>query len=198
MAPKRETAQEIWGNELRHAIEAVGTTGRQLAEALNVEPSTVSNWINGRRTPHIKDVERIEEILGTNGYLKRDLKWVNREISPEWSEWREVEEDASELLAVETTLINGLLQSPEYAHVILGSDDLVQERLQRQAILTKDDPAFFEVLLDESVLYHKVGSDKIMADALTHLAKMAERDNIVLRFIPFSSDVCSKLAGPFH
>lgn len=81
MAPKREPAQKIWGNELAHALEAAEVTGRELAEYLNVVPSTVSNWINGKRTPHVDDVERIEKRIGTNGYLKWNLTWVQREIS---------------------------------------------------------------------------------------------------------------------
>ncbi|MGH3242315.1 MAG: helix-turn-helix domain-containing protein [Spirillospora sp.] len=67
----------------------MSSTGRELADALNVVPSTVSNRVNGKRTPHVDDVERIEKRIGTNGYLLRNLKWVRREISPEWSEWRE-------------------------------------------------------------------------------------------------------------
>src|SRR5688572_8791815 len=98
MAPKRETAQEIWGNELAHALEAAGVTGRELAEALNVVPSTVSNWINGKRTPHVDDVKRVEKKIGTNGYLRRNLKWVDREVSPEWSKWRDAEDETTELL----------------------------------------------------------------------------------------------------
>ena len=198
MPKKRETAQELWGNELAHAMEAAGMTGRQLAQILNVVPSTVSQWVNGRRTPHIKDVERIDKALGTNGYLKRQQeKWVSRETSPEWFEWRAVEGEATEILAVETTVINGLLQSPEYARVVLESEDLVAQRLARHEILDRENAPFFEVLLDESVLYRNIGGAEVMAGALAHLARTAERDNIVVRIIPFSANTRGKLAATF-
>jgi transcriptional regulator with XRE-family HTH domain len=197
MAPKRETAQEIWGNELRAAMEAAGKTGREVAEALNVEPSTVSNWVNGRRVPHKKDVEKMEEILGTNGYLKRNLKWVDREVSPEWSLWRDAEDEATELLTVRIDVVPGLLQTGDYARAVLPSEDDVQQRIERQEILTKDDAPFFEALLDESLLYRKVGNETIMADQLRHLVEMAQRDNISIRAVSLDSGGLARFAGPF-
>ncbi|TDD65110.1 helix-turn-helix domain-containing protein [Actinomadura rubrisoli] len=185
MAPKRETAQEIWGNELAHALEAAGMTGRELAEMLNVVPSTVSNWINGKRTPHVDDIERIEDKLGTNGYLRRDLKWVQREISPEWFEWRGVEEDSTTLLTYETRVVPGLLQTPEYARTILPAEK-AEERRDRQGIFEHDVTPFFEALIDESILYRKVGTAEIMTEQLGRL--IASRDQIV-RVVPFSADI---------
>jgi transcriptional regulator with XRE-family HTH domain len=187
MAPKRETAQEIWGNELRHALDSAGITGRQLAEQLTVDPSTVSNWINGRRTPHYKDVRKIEKELGTNGYLERNLKWVYREISPEWAEWLDVEQVATGVQEYETRLIPGLLQTPAYAETLLPPEK-IEQRLERHGIFESDNPPFYEVLLDESALYRKVGSAEIMAEQLTRLTEMVSRD-LTIRVVPFSADI---------
>jgi transcriptional regulator with XRE-family HTH domain len=196
MAPERETAQQIWGNELRHALDSAGITGRELAAQLQVEPSTVSHWINGRRTPHPDDVGRIEEIIGTNGYLKRDLKWVRREISPEWSEWKGVEEDATELLNYQNYLIPGLLQTPEYARAVLPSEEKVIDRLERQEIFEENPPAY-DALIDESVPYRKVGSAEIMAEQLRHLLTMIERDDVAIRIIPLSANL-TRFDYPFN
>jgi transcriptional regulator with XRE-family HTH domain len=190
MARKRETAQELWGSELCYAMEAAGITGRQLAAELHVVPATVSHWINGKRTPHVKDVERIEERLGTNGYLKRQLlKWVSRETSPEWFEWRGVEEDASELLAYETRVIPGLLQTLTYARTILPSEDLVEQRMDRQRIFDRDCTPLYETLLDESTLYRKVGNAQVMAEQLKHLIELARRDDIAVRIVPLDANI---------
>jgi len=187
MAPKRETAQEIWGSELAHAMDAAEVKGKELAEALNVEPSTVSNWRQGKRTPHWKDVEKIEKKLGTNGYLKRDLKWVRREVSPEWAEWLEVEPDATGLQEYQTRVVPGLLQTSAYAEAILPPEK-IEERLNRQRIFESDSPPFYEVLLDESVLYRKVGSSQVMAEQLTRLVEVVSPD-LIIRVVPFSADL---------
>lgn len=165
-------------------------TSSQLAETLHVVPSTVSQWLHGKRMPHIKDLERVEALLGTNGYLTRNLKWISRETSPEWFEWREVEADATELLNYESVLIPGLLQSPSYARAILPSEELVEERLERQRqVLESENPPVYAALLDESILYRKVGDPQLMVEALTHLIKMAAKDEIIVRIVPLTANI---------
>lgn len=169
-------------------------TARQLAEELHVVPSTISQWINGKRKPHVKDIERLEAKLGTNGYLKRQLKYVSRETSPEWFEWRSVEEEAGEFLVYETLVIPGLLQTPAYAQAILPSDK-VEERLERQQIFDQDAPPFFEALLDESTLYRKVGTAGTMAEQLSRLLELIGRE-LIIRIVPLSAGL-ARLTLPF-
>lgn len=174
-------------------------TGRQLAEALNVVPSTVSQWVTGKRKPHWKDAERIDKTLGTNGYLTRSLlEWLPREVAHEWLDrWREVEEKSIQLLWFEPSLIPGLLQTESYARAVLSNDEEVATRLERQQILDDDNPPMLIALMDESVLRRKVGNAAVMYEQLTHLMKMAERDNIRIHILPLAADACAKINGPF-
>jgi hypothetical protein len=68
----------------------------------------------------------------------------------------------------ETRVVHGLLQTPAYAETILPPEKVAQ-RLARQQVFDRGTPPFFEALLDESVLYRKLGNPEIMADQLTHL-----------------------------
>ena len=43
-----------------------GLTQEQLAEKLGVQRATISNYEIGRRSPHIKELERIAEALGVS------------------------------------------------------------------------------------------------------------------------------------
>lgn len=43
-----------------------GLTQSQLADALGVQRATVSNYEIGRRSPHIKELEKIASILGVS------------------------------------------------------------------------------------------------------------------------------------
>jgi transcriptional regulator with XRE-family HTH domain len=194
MAPKRETAAERFGRELRAACEAAGIHAKDLAKAISVAPSTLTNWMAGRHTPHPKDVERLEKVLKDKapgypeGYLKRYLKeWVAEEESPEWSEWMGVEHEATGLQDYENIALPGLLQSPAYAGVLLPPHK-AEQRIERQRILDEGAPPFFEVLIDESVLYRNVGGPEVMADALGHLLKMGERDDIIVRVVPLAAN----------
>jgi hypothetical protein len=114
-------------------------------------------------------------------------EWASLEVSPEWLEWLEVEEHATELLVYETRLVHGLLQTPAYAETIL-SPEKVGQRLARQQVFERGTPPFFEALLDECVLHRKVGSPEIMVDQLTHLVEMASSD-LIIRIVPFDADL---------
>lgn len=198
MAPKRETALDAWGSELAYACDAAGMTGRQLATALNVAASTVSQWMNGRRTPHVKDVERCDEALGTNGYLTRYFKkWVTREIPSEWDDaWLAAEAHANLLQNFELSVIPGLLQTPEYARAVMqynrhspiDIDERVRRRMERQAILNDENPAMCIFVIDEYALRRTVGDKRVMADQLARMCDLAQQPNIVIKIVPFGTE----------
>ena len=54
-----------------------GLTQQQLADLLGVQRATISNYEIGRRSPHIKELEKLADILGVNleyfGVLNNDL-----------------------------------------------------------------------------------------------------------------------------
>jgi transcriptional regulator with XRE-family HTH domain len=206
MAPKRETALELWGYELARAREAAGMSGRKLADALYMVPSTVSQWETGKRTPHLKDVERVEEVLGTNGYLKRFLvKWVPREVSPQWLEWIGIEENADTLLSFEHSVIPGLLQAEDYARGVLSHDryspidldERLRSRLERQRILDDGNPPTAVFIIGEAALHHQVGSRETMHAQLMHLVTLAERPEVIIQVVPGDAGFHEGLAGAF-
>ncbi|MEV0400254.1 helix-turn-helix transcriptional regulator [Actinoallomurus sp. NPDC050550] len=198
MAPKRETALDAWGRELAYACEAAGLAGKQLAETLHVAPSTVSQWMNGRRTPHLDDVERCDEALSTNGYLARYFKkWVTREIPSEWAgRWREAEARANLLQSYDPSSIPGLLQTPNYIRAILrhnrhspiAIDERVRRRLERRSVLDDESPPMCIFVIDEHALRRMVGGRDVMIEQLRQLCDLAMRPNIVIKIVPSGAD----------
>lgn len=94
--------------------------------------------------------------------------------------------------------VPGLLQTADYARAIIGAypgftrrDDIdrrVEHRMKRQAIVTrKFNPVLLEVLLHESALHRLVGSRRVMAAQLRHLAEISKLDNVVLRVHPYDA-----------
>jgi hypothetical protein len=74
--------------------------------------------------------------------------------------------------------VPGLLQTEDYARAVLntrpvttdaGVSELTAARLDRQAILYRDDPPHVWAVIDEAVLSRRVGAGKVMHDQLTHL-----------------------------
>ncbi len=198
MAPKRDTALDAWGKELAHACEAAGMTGRQLAEALHVAPSTVSQWMNGRRTPHVEDVERCDAALATNGYLARYFeRWVMREVPTVWSDkWLAAEAHANVIQNFELSVIPGLLQTEDYArtvirynqHSLIDAEEILRRRMDRQRILCDDNPPMCIFVIDEYALRRNVGGAKVMAGQLARLCELAEQTNVVVKIIPSGTE----------
>ncbi|HKN53849.1 MAG TPA: DUF5753 domain-containing protein, partial [Amycolatopsis sp.] len=89
-------------------------------------------------------------------------------------------------------IIPGLLQTPDYARALLtGSDIRVEDadtrlvvRLERQKILTKQDPVRLVAIISELAIREMVGDEDIMSDQIDHLLEMAELDNISIRIVP--------------
>ena len=203
MAPKRETALDAWGKELAHACVAAGKTAKQLAGELHVAASTVSQWMNGRRTPHPDDVKRCDEALGTNGYLARYYKkWVNREIPSEWAErWMSAEALANLLQCFELSVLPGLLQTESYApalmrvarHSPISVEERVRRRIERQKILNDANPTMCIFVIDENALRRNVGGPEVMLEQLMHLHDSANQPNIVVKVVPTGTEYYSSL-----
>jgi transcriptional regulator with XRE-family HTH domain len=199
MAPKRDTALELWGKEFARAREEAGLSQVALAEAAYISPSLIGMWEIGKRTPKHEDLVRCEERMSTNGRLAWSLKnWVPREIAHEWlDKWIFIEEQALQLLSFQTTVVPGLLQTEDYARAVLRDEEKVSIRLERQRILDDEYPPMLIVVMAQSILSQQVGDRKTMYDQLQHLVKMAERENVVIHIIPPNAKSCAKFGGPF-
>src|SRR3954454_21466909 len=57
---------------LRASLDAHGWTQKRLAEGLGSPPSTVSQWVNGQRTPEGEQLARLAELLGVDAGWLRD------------------------------------------------------------------------------------------------------------------------------
>ncbi|MGC1732344.1 MAG: helix-turn-helix transcriptional regulator [Pseudonocardiaceae bacterium] len=106
-------------------------------------------------------------------------------------------EQASELVRSFTpTLVDGLLQIPDYVRA-MGSRDMAGEDLEafvasrtnRQQILDTDRQ--FQKIITEGALRWHIGSPQIMAAQLEHLIKASHRPNLRLGIIPWTTPVHS-------
>jgi hypothetical protein len=126
---------------------------------------------------------------------------------PPWfRDWVENEERATEIRWWEPLLVIGLLQTPEYARAVFASwrrdngDDIeakITARIERQAILDRDNPPELRALLDESVLHSCIGNATIMSGQLDHLAEVGRRPNITIQVVPGAAGAYAGLSGAF-
>lgn len=181
--------QAIWGRELRHYRMRAGLTQQQLSELTDFSESTISSVETGQAPASIPFAEACEAVLETGGALIRNLDCKKAERFPSWfGEWPVIEGKANMLRTFQLSVVYGLLQKKAYAHDVLDGDEAaVAARLERQHVLTREDPPppKLRCIFDYSVLIRPTEDPAIMSEQLAHVIEAIELRRISVRVIPF-------------
>jgi Domain of unknown function (DUF5753) len=76
-------------------------------------------------------------------------------------------------------------------------DQRVQARMERQALLTKEDPLQLWAIMDEAALRRQVGGAEVMRAQLAAIATAASEPHITVQVIPFSAGAHAGMQGSF-
>jgi transcriptional regulator with XRE-family HTH domain len=195
------------GARLRELRLARGLTVEQVAEQLLCSPSKVSRMETGQRGATLRDVRdlcqiyvltdvsQVDYLMGLVREAKQQAWWQSYDL--DYATYVGLEQAATTLCYYQSTIVPGLLQTVGYARAMHeGSmpaeftperaDKLIEVRMRRQQVLTRDPPLQLRVALDEAVLHRVVGGPEVMAGQLRHFIEIAKRPNVTLQVIPFS------------
>lgn len=207
-----QQAREALGNRLREIRKDTGLTARELASRAGWHESKCSRIENGRTAPSDGDLRVWAQHCDAQDQLA-DLIATARNIDGAYVEWRQMErsglrraqesviplwERTRNFRAYSSWLIPGPFQTRAYIEALLRAirdrralpDDLeaaVQVRVDKQQIVYSGLHRF-AVLLEESVLRHRIGGADTMAGQLGHLLSVATLPNVSLGVIPLSAD----------
>ena len=137
----------------------------------------------------------------------RESDKLHPEDAPSGYRWYiELERIAKTLQEYASNFIPGLLQTAEYATAVEqlqylvpdyyksrialsdvseNTEDRVQLRLSRQAVLTRADPLELHVILDESVLRRRIPKPGVMRRQLQRLLDASSKPNLNIQILPF-------------
>ncbi len=190
-----DSARRLFSDELRRYRHERGLTQGQLGGLINYSGATVGMVEKLQRHPTLAFTELCDQVLDTGGALTRLLPLLSREAYPSWFRpFVEMESEAISIQDFEVQVIAGLLQTADYARAILNSwppkkaDEIERRlaaRLDRQSIVTRDDPPLLTFVLDESVLRRPMGTRELMAAQLQHLTAIAELPHVQLQVLTF-------------
>lgn len=198
----------LFAAELKLARGAAGLSQEHLADKIAYSPSLVALVETGRRVPTQDFARRCDDALSTGGLLARIQPVTALGAYPAWFRpYVELEAAAAGLRSWQPLLIDGLLQTDEYARAVLCAarptdseeqiEQLVSARVDRQAVLERDDPPMLWAVIDESALRRSVGGAAVMRNQLDRLIDAARRPRIVLQVVPSSAGAHAGLLGPF-
>jgi transcriptional regulator with XRE-family HTH domain len=202
---------DFFGAEVRRWRNAAGLSQEQLGQRIGYSGALVGKVETGDRAPSLDFAEGCDRALPTAGGLFGRLYELARHWAggyPSWfTEWVEAERRAITLRTWQPLLVPGLLQTPEYARALFlawhsaDSDDqvdqLVNARIERQAIFQPPDSPSLWAVLDEGVLRRRIGSVQTMHDQLTHLLHVSERSSITVQVVPAEAGAHVGLLGAF-
>ncbi|MFD5782373.1 helix-turn-helix domain-containing protein [Streptomyces sp. NPDC058220] len=213
--------QRRLARRLRDLRTDAGLTHADASKVLGSAESKIGRIENAQSGVRLPDLRALMDAYGmTNPAERSDIELLAREAKQKgwWSRYANavdsayaayvsVEWDAAELYNVETNLVPGLLQTPEYtkALVQLQAPDATPEqaeaqinvRRERRKILTRENPLQLRVIVTEGALLHRVGGSKVMRAQLEALLEASREANIQFQVLPREDPMNVCLFGPF-
>jgi transcriptional regulator with XRE-family HTH domain len=206
--------------ELRRLREAARLTCEEVADHLECSASKISRVETGRVSVSPRDVRDMLDLYGVPAAQRESLVQLARDsrqkgwwhafsdtMQPQFATYVGLESAASEIRIYEVSLIPELLQTEDYARVVIRSgmmsspsDDVERQvalRMARQPAITRDDPPKVWAVLDEAALRRQVGGPGLMRLQLEHLLAQAALPNVVVQVIPFGGGAHPAMGRPF-
>jgi transcriptional regulator with XRE-family HTH domain len=219
--PRPTVRRRRVGGELKRLREAAGITMDQAAECIGGDKSKVSRQENGRQNISKLEIEALLLLYGSDDpkmrtaliTLAREGRrkgWWNQYsslLTPSFQERLAVESDAAHIGVFQPMLVPGLLQTFEYAEVVIraaekdSTDEQIQSflalRMDRQKLFERDDPPQYVCILDEATLRREIGGPEVMANQLLKLVEVNNPPKLTIQVVPFGQGWNAGLHGPF-
>jgi transcriptional regulator with XRE-family HTH domain len=212
----------VLGRRLQHLRENCGLSYEDAGRALDVTHATVRRMEKAEVGLKVLYVEKLLQTYGVTEQSEIDtfvslVRQANqpgwwhryRDVLPEWfSAFVSLESESEVIRAYEPHYVPGLLQTESYARAVLraGMPQAPEEeirrqvslRLERQAVLERDEPPMLWVVMDETVLRRSLGGSEVMREQIDRLIQATEHPRIRLQVMPFSVGPHPAMYGPFH
>jgi transcriptional regulator with XRE-family HTH domain len=200
----------LLGSQLRRLRESKGISREAAGYSIRASESKISRLELGRVSFKERDVADLLTLYGVTEEADRApllslLREANKpgwwqsftDVLPGWFEpYLGLEAAATLIRVYEIQFIPGLLQTEEYARVVINQGNggvsaenierRVGVRMSRQKILSRHDPPRLWVVVDEAALRRQIGGHKVMRAQLEHLIALAEQPNLVIQVMPLA------------
>jgi transcriptional regulator with XRE-family HTH domain len=212
IAPGSPTVRRLrLAAELREIRESKGKSGETVAQALRWSPSKISRYERAKTGLRPREVERLLDYYQITGPRRALLLALAEDASQKgwWEEFADIlSEDYRQFIGLEyeatsiniwhVDVVTGLLQTEAYARHVISSYSriepnapsmigrMVKVRMRRQQVLDRE-VLQLSIVLDESVLKRRIGSDAVMYEQLQRLAREAGRPSLTLRILPLDA-----------
>lgn len=193
-----------FGMEARRLRRAAHMSQEHLADLVHYTGAMVSYVESAQRIPPADLVASYEEIFKTDGMLSRLGALVRRFGKPRMPLSRLLQ-DATSLRLADPLVVPPLLQTDDYARVLLRGARVTREECER---LLAERPRLSELfgaspephawlVIDESTLHRAVGGQLTLRAQLKELLVLAESGRLMIQVLPATSSAIGLLRVPF-
>lgn len=192
---------------LRRFRKSRGLTQAQLGELVHVSDSYVSAIETCERIPSPEFIAAADKALEAGGLLALATEHLAHDRYPAFfKDFAKLEAEALSVWSYSNHVLDGLLQTEEYALTLIGSefpplDDeemnrLVDARMTRKKLFSRKPTAVLSFVIEESVLRRLLGGRQAMHSQLVHLLSCAALRNVLIQVMPLVRSSHAGLDGP--
>lgn len=197
-----------FGRQMKRLREWAQLDRATLGSRTGYSPSTIASFEQGRRIPPPRFIEKADEVLGAHGVLVEMKDEVARAQYPAFfRDAARLEGQAVELSIYDAHVINGLLQTEEYARAVFAvwqpllDEDVIEQRvaarLARQEVFIRRPVPHIVCVVEESVLRRPLGGRGVWRGQLEQLMLISQKRHVELQVMPLTREEHAGLAGPF-
>ncbi|SHM54561.1 helix-turn-helix domain-containing protein [Cryptosporangium aurantiacum] len=200
---------------LKRHREALELTTAEVLDATGFSASKLSRIETGNRRVQIPDLVRLCELYGLDNdeqerltKLVGEARRTTRKPVVDNPDYTDLELAASAIDDYKTTIITGLLQTPDYTVALFRRfqpnipndlmEKVINDRRRRQEdIFRRPHPPRLNFVMDEAAIRRVVGGRSTMRGQLEHLARLSSEGPLTLQVIPFSVGAHPGMDGLF-
>ncbi|HET9080680.1 MAG TPA: helix-turn-helix transcriptional regulator [Trebonia sp.] len=207
------------GTQLRQLRQAAGMSRQEAATAIRSSASKITRLELGRTGIKPRDLSDLLALYGADLAGQASMMALARngnnrgwwqeygDAVPAWqAAYLGLEQSASLVRGYEPRFVPELLQTPEYARILLANTfrDFDADRterqlavlLRRQQILHREHPPHVWTVIDEGALRRPVGGPAVMRAQLGHLIDITRLRHVNIQVLPFRAGAHAASGGP--
>ncbi|MBD0417904.1 helix-turn-helix domain-containing protein [Streptomyces sp. TRM S81-3] len=198
----------VFGRQLKRFRLRSGLDRAEFGGRTGYSTATIAAYEQGRRVPPAKFIDVADELLDAGGVLQEMKGEVARAQYPAFfRDAARLEAEAVELHVYDTHVVNGLLQTEEYARAVftmrrpLLNEETIEQRVAarmlRQEIFSRWPAPLMSFVIEEAVLRRPVGGASVRRGQLEQILLIGQYRNVEIQVMPLQREDHAGLAGPF-